>query len=290
MNWTQMWLVWGLGLLVFLFFYMRLLERRYSILKTLLIFYSVQGVANGIKMWFTIQHGPESYPQYSLVIVAISFLFLFIAFKDSYSKKLVVGLLLFIPAGIIEIITIYVCGFFWNITPEQILSENIYLYVTSIEYTLMALFFLLMERIWKKREVKQEAKYDWCFAVMLFGQMLSLMPNIMKVMGKEERISVIAVTGLFTGLAFVVILPTVMSETEKRKTIELKMEQLRQYYELEKIHYELLIKKREEMAKIRHDFNNQLMVVSYLADSDKTYEAKKLLSELEKQIDEERLF
>lgn len=74
-----------------------------------------------------------------------------------------------------------------------------------------------------------------------------------------------------------------LSQSEKREAQE-EVDKLQQAMELEKTHYEQIEARREEMAKIRHDYNNVITSVMLLIENGKTEEAGTVLRELSERI------
>lgn len=70
-----------------------------------------------------------------------------------------------------------------------------------------------------------------------------------------------------------------LNQVEK-SSLETELAEVRRLSDLEHIHYTAVEARREEMAKIRHDYNNILTSVSYLIRDGASGEAAQMLSEL----------
>lgn len=73
------------------------------------------------------------------------------------------------------------------------------------------------------------------------------------------------------------------AQEEKQRTLE-EVKKLRHIMELEKLHYEQIEARREEMAKIRHDYNNVITSVMYLIENGRTDEAEEIMKDLARRI------
>lgn len=282
MSWIQIWIGWELSGIFFLAFYMRMLERRYSVRKTVFLYYGAQNLAGVIKMWFMAWSGVNFWPPLSLILVAINLYILLISFNDSRSKKLVVGVMGLITMCVGESLTWYLCIGIWHINLNQMFEWRLFL----LTHVFVLLLLKLMEIGWRKQGIRREATYDWCFIMILFGICVSFLPNFYKMTETGVRASAVSIWGTCIGLLFVAILPVIMLETEKTKQAEARLKQQRRRYQLEEAHCWLLIGKQNEIAKFRHDFNNQLMVVYSFIGKNKIGEAEELLGCLEGQMDE----
>ena len=69
------------------------------------------------------------------------------------------------------------------------------------------------------------------------------------------------------------------AQNEKREAQE-EVRKLQRVMELEKVHYEQIEARREEMAKIRHDYNNVITSVMHLIENGKTDEAGSVMKDL----------
>ncbi|MDO4343601.1 MAG: hypothetical protein Q4C50_02235 [Eubacteriales bacterium] len=74
-----------------------------------------------------------------------------------------------------------------------------------------------------------------------------------------------------------------MNHMEKRE-MQREAQRLAQAMELEKIRYAQIEARREEMAKLRHDYNNILSSVLFLVKNERCDEAKKMLADLRERI------
>ena len=71
---------------------------------------------------------------------------------------------------------------------------------------------------------------------------------------------------------------------EKKTALEEELRETRHAMELEQSHYHKLEQKREELAKIRHDFNNQLASISQLVRTGEEGVAEDMIQTLAKEI------
>lgn len=76
----------------------------------------------------------------------------------------------------------------------------------------------------------------------------------------------------------------VLASQAEKESIARELEEINLLSQLERIHYTAIEERREEMARIRHDYNNVLTSVMYLLRSGACQEAAGLLSDLSQRI------
>lgn len=76
---------------------------------------------------------------------------------------------------------------------------------------------------------------------------------------------------LFGGLLLSVITEIgvfeLLNRSEERYRLETELRETRHYYEMEQIRYEQLKEMQEETARIRHDFQNYLLVLRNMGEN-----------------------
>lgn len=74
-------------------------------------------------------------------------------------------------------------------------------------------------------------------------------------------------------------------EEEKKATLEQELRDIRHTMELEQAHYRAVEERREELARIRHDFNNQLAVIGRLVENGEKEDAGLMIRRIAEDID-----
>lgn len=97
-----------------------------------------------------------------------------------------------------------------------------------------------------------------------------------------NRYCVVLVASYVCSMALILVL---FGFSEKNE-VKLEMEEIERQMSLEQVTYSDIEEKRELMAKIRHDYNNQLSSVLALIHMKRTKEAEKMLTELVEKLDE----
>ncbi len=149
-------------------------------------------------------------------------------------------------------------------------------------------YTVLVIKIQKKRRVKISPVW---IASMLFIALLFLAMWMLHGMMVSHEF--LGWYFAFLGVNLILIFGTMMlilSGSEKQEAQNEKQEakeearKLQQAMELEKVRYEQIEARREEMAKLRHDYNNVITSVMYLIENGKTDEARKIMKDLSERI------
>lgn len=162
---------------------------------------------------------------------------------------------------------------------EGAVASNVYfslIYVSTqiILFMLLAVYSL---RVWQRLLMQKFQPFYLLFILLPMGYKYALAMVIHPNMGDwllgaisyfQADLSSVNLTFALFGIltcfvADVAILCFVLSN-EKRATIEADLEESKRRLELEQARYEEVEKRSEELAKIRHDLNNQLMSVVQL--------------------------
>ena len=90
----------------------------------------------------------------------------------------------------------------------------------------------------------------------------------------------ILLAALVLGIACNIALLIHTLEQEKKAELETELQAVRRARELEESHYRAVEEQREALARIRHDFNNQLSAIGGLIQTGETEEARAMVSRL----------
>jgi hypothetical protein len=139
------------------------------------------------------------------------------------------------------------------------------------------LFFALpMGQVYSLSRVIQPSMGDWFFGI------LSIF-----VRDVETAYHILALFGLSIGIAASIATLYYIFTQEKRTVIEAELRETKREMELEQTRYGEMERRSEEMAKIRHDFNNQLASIIELVKVGEDSTAQKIITTLSGEINQE---
>lgn len=215
---------------------------------------------------------------------------LHLLYKDRTLKKWKVLILFWSGIVLSDVFITMGLGFFTEkgVIVEYTRGETVIL--CAIVNSLAVLWHFVLAEMWSRR-IKKETllEYPIAFVGLVVTAVLSLLSLYYQSYTKSlETIPVenfIIYTVMFFGL--VALAMNLINQKEK-KQVAAELSELRRLSELEQVHYQEIEKRREEMAKIRHDYNNLLTSALLLLHAGKSEEAEQLFSELSRRIEHTR--
>jgi len=218
--------------------------------------------------------------------VLLIFGYVLVMFKDKVWEKILSVLLWMIVATVSELILYVGVGdklLELDCTggdPVAMIYETI-LYV--INFSLLAVVVV----VWKWMKTKSIPKKIWIFLLFPISQYLMIrnFPTD-AIRGKVTyEYPWQTLCSLFLGIAADVILFYVMFTQGEKEKIKQQLAETEKLMEMEKGYYETIELHREEMAKIRHDFNNQLTAALHIAKNGEGEKSVELLEQLREEIE-----
>lgn len=210
------------------------------------------------------------------------FSYLALAFRDKWWKKLISFALYVVVAHIAEFIALPIVTSMGLMYNYDFHSYDVFIFqmLTCISSVCLSVVVVLVWNAVTKRQ--RPPRNVWVFVLFPLSQMM-LIWNLNEVMlfslpSVEEQL--ITALGLTLGFAADLALFYVLMRQGERDALARQVYELEQLRQTELLHYQSIETRREEMAKIRHDFNNQLTTALYLTEQGATVESRELLNQL----------
>jgi len=277
-------LLWNLGILWFgLFFSLGLEPRwekapRWALAVGFALF--VLPVA-----YLKIKH-PLSEALYWAAVVML-LLYVFLAFQDRLWRKILL-FLLFIACTEIGELPILFLADFMNIPYDASFgSLQMTLLVTAETATtviILSMLLIVWNRFITHRTFSRRIFIFLIFPVsqvlMLFAfdGSLSLTPSLTK--------DVFIIVGAFLGLISDFIHLYILMEQGQKEDLAKKLQEIETLHRLAEVHYRSIEARRHEMAKFRHDFNNQIAAAYRLTEMGESEQVRDLLDTLKSNLSE----
>ena len=119
----------------------------------------------------------------------------------------------------------------------------------------------------------------WITVLLIINQLF-----IWNVFEKEiHTTNILMILGI--GIILDIILIVIVLRQRNSEKIERELEEITAQYEYEKLYYQEVEKNREEMARIRHDYNNYITSVVGLIHSGRISEASMMINEIIDKMD-----
>jgi signal transduction histidine kinase len=151
------------------------------------------------------------------------------------------------------------------------------------------LYALLWNRIVNKRIT---SKLNLSLILFPFAEMLAIIGVVAdhlnqthsNYQGAEQKSNVILTVSFITFIVADIVYMYFISDIEKKAVLEREVSSLKYARQLEEQHFKQIEEKRYEVAKIRHDINNQLASIKSMVHSRHIEQAEELIGELENTV------
>jgi len=198
-------------------------------------------------------------------------------------KRYAVFISLLICQFLVEmIVDILVTAFYGTMGVAFIDVAFVELMPVIIFYSLFMVLFALLGItfivIWKMIPTRKFQPYFLMLLIAPIGQVIIFFSFLYEFLG------LFWIVGLLIGLAANLVMLVFVISLEKKTALQTELTELQHIRELEQLHYAGVEQRRQELTKIRHDFNNQLAAAHQLITTDKKDHAQKLLDELKQSI------
>lgn len=162
-----------------------------------------------------------------------------------------------------------------------------FLIVNGFQTVTLFFFAFLVKAYNNKDSIKKHSLRLSLFAlsqliVLYFLTSLSSLPDY-------SYVNMTSSYGVFGGYMADLILIFIMDRQSEQETVRRELRMLQKKMELDKIQYEALQLRRQALAKLRHDYNNQLIVVQLLLESGNESEAYEISFGLKKHLENSTL-
>jgi len=280
------------GAVMMSFTALTLLTPKYNMVVSLILFvplwtalvvfrlYLAEGAANQSAMAILIAVN-------SILSIFLYLIFVAITCKERFFKKVLITLMLIAISGLAEF-----CAF--NILSISLggafdLRHDTYGNVGPLVALIMqVMFFSSLIMFWKRSKIEtRDDKVSFgLFLMMPLSQFLIVLGTTMTTIRYGYSFSYFVFTGALIGFtANLVLLRILFSNTEK-KALESRLLKLEQIHEMERARFESIETRQYELAKVRHDFNNQLITAYRLVEQKKHAEAAGMLDALTNELED----
>lgn len=218
--------------------------------------------------------------------VVITLLYLFVGFKDKLWKKLLLFILFIGVTEVSEFPLRYLMGYTGISFDASFDSLNMVLFVAAA--TAIALIFSsLLLIVWTRLIAhKTTVRRIYIFFIFPLSQLFMLFAFSDSIPQAPSVGSLLASVGVLLGLLADYILLYILMEQSQKQTLARKLKELETLYQVENVHYQAIEARRDEMAKLQHDFNNQLVTAYHLVEQGDKEQSRALLDSLKANISE----
>lgn len=212
--------------------------------------------------------------------VAFMLLYVFMTFKDKLRKKA----LLFILYNVISSIGSTFAALFMGYTGKSFdtsFNSSIMLATVAVNTAVVIILLALLLVAWNRFvNHKTVTRHVLIFFIFPLSQLTMLFAFNDTTSIAPSSGSIFICAGIIMGFIADFILLYVLMEQGRKETLVKQLQELETLRRVENVHYQAIEARREEMAKIRHDFNNQLITAFHLTEQGESKHARALLDTL----------
>lgn len=218
------------------------------------------------------------------VIIAIFLLFLFVPFKDKIWKKI----LLFVLLTIITYVGDILCTFLksnTDITFDPSFNSLGMFLIVALDVAIITIFSIVLLIAWNRFiNYKKTGRKIWIFFIFPISQLITLYFFNGRDGAEVFYSNFFSCIGILLGFVADFILLYMLMEQGQKEELEKQLRELETLYRVENVHYQSIEARRAEMAKLRHDFNNQLLTAYHLTEQNDRKQSRALLDEIKENI------
>lgn len=175
------------------------------------------------------------------------------------------------------------------------IDNNVYSFnrmVSSLVFTIVGIpFKYFYALLWNKIVNKSvSSKLNFSLILFPFAETLAIIgviaDHLQYTLGnyQDSNSTVILTISFMTFVVADIVYMYFISDIEKKAVLEREVNSLKYAHELEEQHFRQVEEKRYEVAKIRHDINNQLTTIKSMVHSGHMEQAEELIGELENTV------
>ena len=217
--------------------------------------------------------------------LVIIFLFLFGCFKSVWWKKVLAFLLYMVSAHLAEGIVFPIFELAGVHYTSDFSSLEFFMMQTAICMVMLA-FSAILVTLWNLVEKKRKIPSGtWVFLLFPLSQLMMIW-NSVKSFWADESLALPVIGGCLIGFLADILLFYVFMNYGEKEELKKEIQELNYMRALEEQHYQELQKRQEQMARIRHDFKNQMITSLHLIETDNKEQAGLLLEQLRDKLDQ----
>lgn len=195
-----------------------------------------------------------------LMIICIPAL-LILPFKGRLLNRVLVIVGLGVIQGFSELISMFATYRLYYNPDYALFTTASWIIHSMISLTLFIFLGFLFVSIWKMIDMQKFQPFLLLLLIMPVSQLMLIFTHF------TPSPYIVYILGVSIGLAGNLLLLVYVVNIGKKAEIENELRETRHAMALEQSHYRHVEERREELAKIRHDFNNQLAAIGRLLEA-----------------------
>ncbi len=216
---------------------------------------------------------------------ALILAFVFLGFKGKLWKR-ILAYTIFVAATFIgELFSITIMRHIFEVEYQNTFANHeMFVLQTAcmmFDFALFAVMAFIWNNVFKHQKLPRHA---WVFVLFPISQLIVLWNWTNQELFFHREIGIFAALGFMLGfVADIVLLYAFLNQGEK-EALAKRVREMEHLQQVEQLHYQSIEIRREELAQIRHDFNNQLTTALYLTEQGEQEQAKSMLEQLRRNL------
>ena len=210
-------------------------------------------------------------------------------YKTNFLRQLSITFILIVAAGSAELIRVPIMWLLRISIVSVDYSHSDMMLTVLVGSFVSNIFVFFTAVLWRRFNLqKRMPRGSWAFVLMplcLFVPTTIYCMEIVRNNGVFSPLHIILMSG---ALLLNLLLICVQFNQAEKEAVEKELSALKHQTELERQHYQSVETRREEMAKIRHDYNNHLSSILALLHMEKRDEAEQMLESLLAKVEQTR--
>lgn len=213
------------------------------------------------------------------------FLFVLLGFQDKLWKRML-SFFVFVVAGFVgELFSVTMMSYFFGVEYQKTFAnQEMFILQTAclmFDFIIFSIMAFIWNNVFKHQKLPRQA---WIFVLFPISQLIVLWNWTNQELFFHREIGIFSALGFMLGfVADIVLLYTFLNQGEK-DALAKRVQEIEHLQQVEQLHYQSMETRREELAKIRHDFNNQLTTALYLTEQGGREQAKSMLEQLRRNL------
>jgi len=277
-----------IGNFAFLIFLSQLLPNRLNIKKMMLLVVPTI-IPIFLQVIFQFEHPSAQASAISFLLVPIFFIIVFLFYQGKPWNRCIVLIVLLILQILSEVLSVLLSPTFdfssgvwvcWN-RYKLLVPDMGTLMVRSVSSALYLIFFIFLGSLfvflWKMIDTKKFQRFYALFFIFPVSQVIFLY-------SVTYMNRILLLISVFLNIMICLAMLIYTMAQEERAALQVELQETKQAMELEQLHYQEMEKRREELAMVRHDLNNQLATISQLIRKKEEGSATEMIQSLAAEI------
>lgn len=211
--------------------------------------------------------------------------FVFLGFKDRLWKRIFAFAIFIAAAFMGELFSITMMGHVFGVEYQNTFAnQEMFILQTAcmmVDFALLSVMAFIWNNVFKHQKLP---RHTWIFVLFPISQLIVLWNWTNQELFFSRDIGVFAAAGFMLGFVADIVLLYVFLNQGEKDVLAKRVQEMEHLQQVEQLHYQSMETRREELAKIRHDFNNQLTTALYLTEQGEQEQAKSMLEQLRRNL------